>query len=80
MPWRCPACRSEITHNSLDRRPPKGEQLRCLVCRLTLQFDPKADRLVIAPLETDHHLAPPLKPRAKRIPLPQERARKPRAR
>ena len=35
---------------------------------------------MIATTETDHHLAPPLKPRAKRIPLPQERARKPRAR
>jgi hypothetical protein len=77
MPWRCPACRSEITHNPLDRRPPKGEQFRCHVCRLTLEFDPALDKLVIAPFETDHEVASPRRAPAKRIPLPQKRAKKP---
>ena len=80
MPWRCPACRSEITHNPLDRRPPKGEQFRCHVCRLTLELDPALDQLVIAPLEADHEVAPPQQAPAKRIPLPQERRTKPRSR
>jgi len=66
MPWRCPACRTEITHNPLDRRPPKGEQFRCHVCRLTLEFDPRVDRLVIAPFETDDQLDRPAKAPAKR--------------
>lgn len=79
MPWRCPACRTEITHNPLDRRPPKDEQFRCHVCRLTLELDPEIDKLVIAPLETDHHVASPAAP-PKRIPLPQGRAVKPRSR
>lgn len=54
MPWRCPACRTEITHDPFDGRPRAGTPYRCHVCRLELQFDDRANRMEIAPFETDH--------------------------
>jgi hypothetical protein len=82
MPWRCPACRSEIRHNSSDKLPNAAETYRCHVCRLELVFDETFEKMVIAPLETDHHIEPPAKPR--KIPVPaldvKKRAPKPRGR
>jgi len=80
MPWRCPACRTEIKHNPLDRRPSQGEQFRCHVCRLALEFDPELDKLVIAPFETDHEVSSSPLARPKRVPLPELRQTKPRSR
>jgi hypothetical protein len=67
MPWRCPACRTEIQHNPLDARPDPKSEYRCHVCRLDLRFDAPTDRMAVAPL--DGEPAPPA-PRARVLPLP----------
>jgi hypothetical protein len=38
------------------------------VCRLELVFDQASETMVIAPLETDHHVEPP--PQRRTIPAP----------
>ena len=58
MPWRCPACRTEIRHNPADSHPDPDGEYRCHVCRLDLRFDVNTDRMEVAPFETDHHVAP----------------------
>ena len=39
MPWRCPACRTEIRHHPVETRPRTNEAYRCHVCRLEFVFD-----------------------------------------
>ena len=67
MPWRCPACRTEIRHQAGEDRPHKGEQYRCHVCRLELVVSTDGTRLDVTPLDADGEAADD-KPRA--IPLP----------
>jgi hypothetical protein len=74
MSWRCPACRTEIRHNPADPRPDPHSEYRCHVCRLDLRFDVTTETMTIAPLETDHQIAPPRK--ARTIPPPVLRGRK----
>ena len=54
MPWRCPACQTQIRHHAGDDRPHKGQTYRCHVCRLELAVTDDESHLVIAPFETDH--------------------------
>jgi hypothetical protein len=75
MPWRCPACRTEIRHNPVDARPRTDEAYRCHVCRLDLVFDEGSSKMVIAPFEADHHVEPPPRPRT--IPPPALERNKP---
>jgi hypothetical protein len=53
MPWKCPACGSQIRHSDLDDRPRPGERYRCHICRLDLMADPETKRLIVAPLWSD---------------------------
>jgi rubredoxin len=57
MPWRCPACRTEVRHDAVSGPPRVGEAYRCLVCRLDLRYDPSVNAMVIAPFERDHEVA-----------------------
>jgi len=50
MPWRCPACSTEITHRLGDDRPRPGVVYRCSVCRLELVVDEATNKLKVAPL------------------------------
>jgi rubredoxin len=68
MPWRCPACRTEIQHNPADARPRTNEAYRCHVCRLELVFDEGSSKMVVAPFETDYQIEPTPQPRT--IPAP----------
>ena len=52
--WNCPACNTVLRHSELDAKPRTGERYRCHICRLSLDFDARLDRLVVAPFEADH--------------------------
>jgi len=66
MPWRCPACSTQIRHNPVHASPDAGERYRCHVCRLELQFDVAARAFIVVPLETDHQTEPSPPPRHNR--------------
>ena len=53
MPWRCPACRTEIQHNALDRLPDPKHDYRCHVCRIDLRFDTRTGHMIPAPLDSE---------------------------
>jgi hypothetical protein len=53
MPWRCPACGTQIAHSDVEAKPRKDAHYRCHICRLELVLDPKTDRLVVAPFPPD---------------------------
>lgn len=59
MPWRCPACQTQIRHLADDDRPRRGQAYRCHVCRLELVLADDAESLVIAPFEADHQISKP---------------------
>ncbi len=50
MPWRCPACVTEIHHQPREATPRTGVVYRCPVCRLELTFNPDSQRLVVVPI------------------------------
>ena len=50
MPWKCPACQTQIAHNG-DAPEPK-RVYRCHVCRLELILDETTQKLTLAPLWT----------------------------
>jgi hypothetical protein len=77
MPWRCPACRTEIRHNPVDASPRSNEAYRCHVCRLELVFDEQSSKMVVAPFESDYHVELPPKPRT--MPAPAMRPTKKRS-
>lgn len=58
MPWRCPACSTQIRHNEADATPKPGVVYRCYICRLELVFNPATNRLTVAPMHADEHAAP----------------------
>lgn len=68
MPWRCPACQTQIRRNALDTGPRSGEHYRCHVCRLELVLNERTNALDVAPID-------PLdaQPPARVIPLPPRR-------
>jgi hypothetical protein len=53
MPWRCPACYTQIQRTVLDGddRPRQGQHYRCHVCRLELALNERTNALDVAPLE-----------------------------
>jgi hypothetical protein len=53
MPWRCPACETQIQHSEGELRPRAGHIYRCHVCRLELILDEKSDKLTVAPLPNE---------------------------
>jgi hypothetical protein len=53
MPWRCPACYNEIRHSAAEDRPRPGTSYRCHICRLELVWDPRTDKLTLAPFPDD---------------------------
>jgi hypothetical protein len=56
MPWRCPACRTEIRPTPLDLRPDPQDDYRCHVCHLDLRFNPATETMDVVPLDTEHQL------------------------
>jgi hypothetical protein len=48
MPWKCPACQTQIRHDGGS--PQLNRIYRCHVCRLELTLDEKTDKLIVAPL------------------------------
>jgi hypothetical protein len=55
MPWKCPACSSEIVHSDVERLPHPSVVYRCAVCRLELLFDTRLMQMrhVSVPDESD---------------------------
>jgi hypothetical protein len=52
MPWKCPACQTEIRHDG--PAPPLPTQIyRCHVCRLELVLNEQTNLLTVAPLLSD---------------------------
>ncbi len=70
MPWRCPACRTQIQHYIGENQPERGQTYRCHVCRLELVLAEDADHLVIAPFEIDHQIGKPDPMGQRTIPTP----------
>jgi len=68
MTWVCPACLTEIRHQSADRLPDPRDDYRCHVCRLDLRFDSASRKVVVAPLDTRQTTDEPPRgtPRSKR--------------
>ena len=51
MPWRCPACATEISHRTAAEAMPRpGQHYRCHVCRLELVYDAEVNKMVVVPL------------------------------
>jgi hypothetical protein len=53
MPWKCPACGSQIRHSDVEDRPRAGGRYRCHICRLDLVLESQDEKLAVAPLRTD---------------------------
>jgi hypothetical protein len=51
MPWKCPACQTQIAHDG-DLPEPR-RVYRCHVCRLELVLDDKGHKLTVAPLAAE---------------------------
>jgi hypothetical protein len=49
MPWKCPACSTEVVHANAEATPRPGVIYRCPVCRLELAFDPKLQKMRPSP-------------------------------
>ena len=43
MPWRCPACRTQVQHSST--LPRVDRVYRCPVCHLQMRFDPFQEKM-----------------------------------
>jgi hypothetical protein len=48
MPWKCPACETEVQHEGVA--PVPGRLYRCHVCRLELIHDTRTNKMQVAPL------------------------------
>ena len=77
MAWNCPACSTALRHSELEAKPRAGERYRCHICRLSLDFDAKLDRLVVAPFETDHQPDQNIVERPRTLPPPYTPKQKP---
>ena len=53
MTWRCPACTTVINHSPLEPQPRPGVRYRCHVCRLTLEYQPSDDKLLVTSLDAE---------------------------
>ena len=45
MPWKCPACSTQMVHAHTNDLPRLGVVYRCFVCRLELSFDPNLNTM-----------------------------------
>ena len=50
MPWRCPACETQIRPIEPEATPRPGVVYRCHVCRLELVVDDLTQKLMVPPL------------------------------
>jgi hypothetical protein len=50
MPWKCPACSTQIRHSDAEPAPRPGVIYRCPVCRLELVVDERTNKLTVAPI------------------------------
>jgi len=50
MPWRCPACETQIRPTEPEATPRPGVVYRCHVCRLELVVDDQTQKLTVPPL------------------------------
>jgi predicted SprT family Zn-dependent metalloprotease len=48
MPWRCPACHTQIRHNEREERPRPRTVYRCHICRIELVLDPTTEKLTLS--------------------------------
>src|SRR5262249_59007270 len=48
MPWKCPACGTQIRHSDVEDRPRLNKVYRCHICRLELVFREKNGKLTVA--------------------------------
>jgi hypothetical protein len=55
MPWKCPACSTQIQHSDLEPKPLLHTRYRCHVCRLELIVDPQRQKLIVVPLAFDEN-------------------------
>jgi len=53
MPWKCPACQSQIEHDGPTPHPKRI--YRCHICRLELVLDEHSSKLTVAPFHTEHN-------------------------
>lgn len=53
MPWKCPACSTQIQHSELDTNPRPQCKYRCHICRLELVVDRETNKLTVAPLQLE---------------------------
>jgi len=60
MPWRCPACSNIIRHKESERAPRTKARYRCHVCRLGLEYQPTANKMIVVRSDDDSE-APPQK-------------------
>jgi hypothetical protein len=58
MPWKCPACQTQIRHEG--DAPRLGHIYRCHICRLELAVDQTSGKLQLAPLEIPKDESPRL--------------------
>jgi len=49
MPWRCPACQTQIRHSETEAMPRPAVIYRCHICRLELVIDDEWQRLRVRP-------------------------------
>jgi hypothetical protein len=52
MPWKCPACLTQIRHDGLAPQP--NQLYRCHVCRVELVLDETTGKLTVAPLPPEN--------------------------
>jgi hypothetical protein len=55
MPWKCPACQTQINHEG--DLPQSRRVYRCHVCRLELVLDGTTKKLTVAPLPIETNQA-----------------------
>ena len=52
MPWKCPACQTQIRHDGDGPRP--KQVYRCPVCRLELVLDEHTGSLTVTQFPSEH--------------------------
>jgi DNA-directed RNA polymerase subunit RPC12/RpoP len=50
MPWKCPACATEVRHSAAEPMPRVGAIYRCPACRIELVVDTRTSKMKVAPV------------------------------
>jgi rubredoxin len=53
VPWRCPACGTQIHHGEAEAKPRSGARYRCHICRLELVLDPESNKLSVPTFDVE---------------------------